>query len=125
MDDICREILCKAELCAGAQLSEGSQELLLEMCAAAHAELLSRLKEGTRLEEIRERYVMAAGILAVSMLVGLEPTRVSGFTAGSVSMKQRSEKEIRDSAGALRAQAETMLWDCLKQSGFSFRTVRA
>ena len=125
MDDICQEILAKAKLCLGAELGTVSEDLLYEMCLAAHGELFGRLRDDVSVEEIRGQYALAAGVLAVSLFVGLEQSKVAGYTAGNVTVRHRSEKEARDNARALRAQAETLLLGYLKEREFDFRAVRA
>lgn len=125
MEDICEEILRKAKPILGAELTALSEELLFEMCQAAHFELFSRLREDVSVNEIYEQYVRAAGILAVSLFLGLEPEKVESFTAGNVTIRHRSERDKRESVGSLRAQAELMLLGYLQEREFRFKAVRA
>lgn len=125
MNDICQEILQRAKLVIGEELAPLSEELLYEMCMAAHLELFTRLREDVSVDEIREQYVRAASVLAVSLFVGLEPGQVESFTAGNVTVKRRSAKAAQDNARSLRAQAETMLLGYLQERDFCFRAVRS
>lgn len=125
MDNICQAILVKAKAALGGEQSEGASALLGEMCEAAHFELGSRLREGVSVSDIYEQYIKAAGILAVSMFVGLRPSEAESFTAGSVSMRLQSAREVCERARLLRTQAELMLAGYLKEQGFRFEAVRS
>ena len=125
MDDICQEILTMAKSVLGSELSAVSEELLLQMCESAHFEFFSRLREDVSVEEIHDQYVRAAGIMAVSFFLGLEPACLASYTAGNVTVRHKSEKEKQESIHSLRAQAEMLLLGYLKEREFCFRGVRA
>lgn len=94
-------------------------------CSAAANELSARLRDDIKVEDIRENFVSAAAVLAVSLFIMLDDCGDwSSFKAGNISVSRRGSGSMRGSASALRTQAETMLGDALKDSGFIFRGVR-
>ena len=95
-------------------------EVLSALCAAASAELLSRLREGTDVESIKPLFVTAAGVLALSMYIALGDEGDCAFKAGSFSMSTGGKAA---SAHSLRKQAEAMLASYISDSGFEFRGV--
>lgn len=90
--------------------------LLYALCAAADAELKSRLKADAVPEEIEELFVTAAGMLALAMLSESSEDKISYFEAGSLSVSL----EGGTSAYALRRQAESLLKGYLESGDFAF-----
>ena len=107
------EILSFARERAG----EEGGDILPALCKVAGAELLSSLRQGVSPEEIREQFVSAAGVLALSMYIAVDDSRVSSFRAGNLSVSTVSGQADADS---LRALAETMLASYLTDQGFAF-----
>ncbi len=105
------------------ELPTESAEVLRAVCAAAAAELESRLRKGVTSEKIQELFVTAAGMLALSMYMELGNAQhdgVSSFSAGHLSVQLGGAAA---SAASLRKQAETMLSAYL-DGGFAFMGVR-
>lgn len=99
----------------------GRQETLSALCAAASAEIMARLREGVSVEDIKETFVTAAGVLALSMYIALGDSGGDfSFRAGNLSVSQSGGGSKAD---ALRAQAENMLARYLIDQGFDFRSV--
>lgn len=97
------------------------QETLNALCAAASTEILSRLREGVKAEDIKETFVTAAGVLALSMYIALgEGGGNYSFKAGNLSVSQSGGESKAD---ALRRQAESILAHYLVDQGFDFRSV--
>lgn len=112
------EILAFAETLCG---SGADAALLSAMCSSAAAELAGRLKEGLTPEELGERFVAAAGVLALGMYCAVSDAgKLKSFKAGSLSVEYAGGEA---SPEALRAAAERMLADCLADRGFAFRGV--
>lgn len=119
------EIYEKAVELLGGSVSDGKVAALRSMCEAAGAELLARLRSGVSAEEIKASFVMAAGVLALSMYTQLSgDEEVSSFSAGNLSVSKSKSSGGGSSASALRAQAETMLASYLTGHGFEFLGVR-
>jgi len=94
------------------------------MCQSAENELSARLKERVRTEDIREEFIGAAAMLALSMYMqfsGIEEW--SSFKAGNLSVSRRGSGAARSVAAALRKQAEGMLWAYMEDGSFDFRGV--
>ena len=107
---------------------EREGELLQSMCCAAGAELVSRLQEGVDAGDIRELFVTAAGILALSMYIEFgsgTAAQHGNIRVGNVSVSGASGG-VGEAASAarLRRQAEHMLAAYLRDNGFDFRGVR-
>ena len=112
------EILAFAETLCG---SGADAALLSAMCSAAAAELAGRLREGLTPEELGERFVAAAGVLALSMYCAVSDAgRLKSFKAGSLSVEYADGEA---SPEGLRAAADRMIADCLADRGFEFRGV--
>ncbi len=122
--EIKQEIFEKAKLVYKEELSASEESALHEMCAAAHAELLSRLKDGVLIDTIHDEFVRAAGVLGIALFIGLDCQSLDSFSAGSVTLKKRGDEATRKAALALRSQAELMLTAYLKDGGFYFGAVR-
>lgn len=91
------------------------------LCKAAAAQLLTRLKKGVDREDIHSQFVMAAGMLALSMYIAASGSgEVTAFKAGNLSV-QRSGGE--SAADALRRQAELLLGGYIEDQGFAFMCV--
>lgn len=101
---------------------EGEQALLEKLCAAASAQLLARLRSGTDPESIKELFVTAAGVLALSMYSALgQSGGALSFRAGNLSVSRSGG----ESAHSLRREAEAMIADYLADRGFEFRSVES
>ena len=109
-----------SEMCAG----ELSETVMMTLCRAAAGELRQRLREGVGAGEIKELFVAAAGILALSMYAaaGARPAMTS-FKAGNLSVTCADGGETV-SAPALRRLAESMLSSYIRDEGFGFMGVR-
>ncbi len=96
-------------------------ELLCTLCAAAAAELETRLRDGCSSGDLGARFTVAAGVLARSMYCALEkPERLRSFRAGEVS----AEYDGVTDPDTLRAIAEDLLAGYLRDRGFGFAGVR-
>lgn len=95
------------------------------LCAAAGAELESRLRAGASAEALDGRFDMAAALLALARFVEANGADGAGSVkAGRVTVSGASGAQRALSAAALRREAEAMLADCLTDREFSFRGVR-
>ena len=116
------EILAAAKNLLGERA--GNEAALEAMCGAAEDEFLSRLREEAVLTDIRERFIGASAVLAMSLYMQIGDSEDwSSFRAGNVSVSRRGSGSARSSASALRKQAESMLSGCLEDNGFDFRGV--
>jgi len=120
------DIYQKAEAFLGeGQLSSERGAVLESMCELAAAELEARLREGLSPQEIREQFVIAAGILALSLYISLgEGESLSAFKAGNIAVTKKTQGQTAASAASLRKMAEAALGACLEDRGFDFRGVR-
>ncbi len=110
-----------SELCA----SELPETAFMTLCAAAEGELTRRLRDGVRAADIRETFVAAAGVLALSMyMTAGGKGAVTSFKAGNLAVSCADGGETV-SAGRLRALAESMLSDYIRDESFGFMGVRA
>ena len=97
------------------------ETVLQSLCAAASAQLLARLKEEVDREAIRSEFVMAAGMLALSMYIAASGSgEVTAFKAGNLSVERRGGESAAD---ALRRQAELLLSGYIEDQGFAFRCI--
>jgi hypothetical protein len=121
------EIYARACSLLGGDVGQENAAALTAMCEAAGAELEARLRRGVSAQEIRQLFVSAAGVLALSMYIQLFGAcdDTSSFKAGSVTVSRRSPSAVKVSAASLRKQAEAMLAAYLEDRGFDFRGVRA
>ena len=122
--EIKQEIFEIAKLVYKEELSASYESALNEMCAAAHAELLSRLKDGVTVDTIHDEFVRAAGVLAIALFIGLDCPSLDSLSAGNVTLKKRGEEATKNTALSLRNQAELMLAGYLKDGGFYFGAVQ-
>lgn len=91
------------------------------LCRAAAAQLLARLKKGVDREEIRSQFVMAAGMLALSMYIAASGAgEVTAFKAGNLSVERGGGESAAD---ALRRQAELLLGGYIEDQGFAFECI--
>ena len=114
------EVLDRAELFLGGELSESGRQTLSALCAVAAANLESRLRSGVSVEDIKEDFVTAAGVLALSMYSAVGGGDFSSVRVGELTLT-RGGGDFSDS---LRALAEEMLASQLTERGFDFRGVR-
>lgn len=104
---------------------EVSETVLMTLCKSAAGELRERLRSGVSAAEIKERFVAAAGVLALSMYAaaGAAPApAVRAFKAGNLSVSCAGAETA--SAASLRRQAERMLSAYLRDGDFAFLGVR-
>ena len=104
---------------------EVSETVLMTLCMSAAEELRGRLRSGVSAAEIKERFVAAAGVLALSMYIaaGASPApAVRSFRAGNLSVSCAGTEV--PSAASLRRQAERMLSAYLRDEEFAFLGVR-
>lgn len=121
-----RKIFDLASTLAGGEVSE---TVLRTLCSAAARELEHRLRDGVSPRQIRELFVTAAGVLALSMYIasGAAPApahTLKSFRAGNLSVSCADPDEPV-SAASLRRCAERMLSDFLRDEGFAFLGVRS
>lgn len=103
----------------------GDAAVLEKLCAAAASELESRLREGVSSDDAGERFVTAAGILALSMYIEVGGADgAQSVRAGNVTIGRRGARSGIVSAAALRREAEAMLSSYLRDRGFEFVGVR-
>lgn len=120
-----QDIESKAREMLGFSPLAESGKALRSVCAAAGAELESKLRAGVKSSDIEELFVCAAGILAISMYLELDDIpkeKIDSFKAGELSVKLREGTRLQ-SASALRKRAETMLAAYLDCGGFEFMGV--
>ena len=99
-------------------------DLLNEMCSQADAEFKGRIKKHVDRVEIRELYVRACAMLAVSLYLQFDETGDYSFVrVGSVSLSRRGAGTLRSTIETLRRQAELLLAPCLEDSNFWFQSV--
>lgn len=109
-----------SELCA----SELPETAAMTLCGAAEGELARRLRGDVDIEEIRETFVAAAGVLALSMYMAAGGRgAVTSFKAGNLAVSCAGGGEAA-SADRLRALAESMLSAYLRDESFGFMGVR-
>lgn len=97
---------------------EESEELIKRLCSAAAAELEAKLRDGVKVEDIKEQFVTAAGVLALSMYTALGGAKTPrSFRAGQLSVEFGGKNANADS---LRRAAESMLAGYLTGRGFAF-----
>jgi hypothetical protein len=80
----------------------------------AELELMKRLKNDVTVEDIRDAFIAAASLLAVSLYFSME-SGVS-WSAGSLSVKREGDSI----ADTLRLEAETMLSGYIEDEEFYF-----
>lgn len=103
---------------------EISETALMTLCAAAAGELKRRLREGVSAGQIKEEFVTAAGMLALSMYIAAETKPdVTSFRAGNLAVGCRAGGGDV-SAASLRRQAESLLAAYLQEGDFAFLGVR-
>ncbi len=97
---------------------------MITLCSAAEGELRRKLRDGVRVADIKELFVAAAGVLALSMYMAAgAKSAVTSFKAGNLAVNCAGDG-LTVSAPALRAQAESMLSSYLRDEGFGFMGVR-
>lgn len=112
------------EFASGLCTAELPETVMPALCAAAEGELSRRLRGGVDIEEIRETFVAAAGMLALSMFMSAGGRgAVTSFKAGNLAVSCAGGGEAA-SADRLRALAETMLSAYLRDEDFGFMGVR-
>ena len=100
---------------------DADSALLEKLCAAASADIVARLRQGVEPEDIRQQFVTAAGVLALSMYTALAgDTHPRYFRAGQLSVNFGGSSPSADS---LRAEAERILARYIRDSGFAFMGV--
>ncbi|MCI2106213.1 MAG: hypothetical protein LKK00_05770 [Intestinimonas sp.] len=115
------EIMALARSLGG--LGEEEDSRLLPLCQAAEAELTGRLREGIAPEDCAQAFSLAAAWLALAdRSAGQETDGVTGFTAGSFTVR-REGGEARQAVETLRRRAEAILAPWLKDGGFAFQGV--
>ena len=120
MDIYTEEILNFAGEALGGEAAESGR--LSALCEAASAELLGRLREGVDVAEIKQLFVTAAGVLALSMYMAVGDEGKKTVKAGHLSVSTGGKAA---SAHSLRKQAEAMLSAYIADCGFDFRSVEA
>ena len=103
-----------------------AEEALLELlCQAAEQRWNKRLRPGVTAEDCGEAFPCAVAFTAAADLAAARGgDGVSGFTAGSVSVRIRSAAESCALAESLRRTAERLMAPCAAPEDFCFRGVR-
>ena len=103
-----------------------AEEALLELlCQAAEQRWNKRLRLGVTAEDCGEAFPCAAAFTAAADLAAARGgDGVSGFTAGSVSVRIRSAAESCALAESLRRTAERLMAPFAAPEDFCFRGVR-
>lgn len=118
------EILALARTLSGASQAENS--LLGLLCTAAEAEWTTRLRCGVTVGDCGAALQCAAAFTAVAGLVSGRggDESVAGFTAGNVSVSEKSAGETTALAQNLRGQAEKLMAPYVAEDKFAFCGVR-
>lgn len=119
--DIIDEIFKKAKLFLN--IDDEKETVLRLMCASAHEVLSARICDGVILTDVHDRYIRGAGLYAASMMVGIDNSDVESFSAGKLSVHKQSAWASRNSATAMRKQAELMLKGIVEPDNFVFKAV--
>ena len=106
--------------CRALGAEEGQEELLLPLLQAALEELSGRLRPGVSPRDCGSALPLAAAMVAMDRLAGLEGGggEVTAFTAGDLSVRRES------TGGGLTRQAQALLRPWLAPGDFAFRGVR-
>ena len=116
-------ILTLAKVLSGA--GEDEEPLLEALCQAAEQQWERRLRPGVTAEDCGEAFPCAAAFTAAADLAAARGgDGVSGFTAGSVSVRIRSAAESCALAESLRRTAERLMAPFAAPEDFCFRGVR-
>ena len=104
---------------------EDEEPLLEALCQAAERQWERRLRPGVTAEDCGEAFPCAAAFTAAADLAAARGgDGVSGFTAGSVSVRIRSAAESCALAESLRRTAERLMAPFAAPEDFCFRGVR-
>ena len=104
------------EICAKAAEFSGSDQSRLRICAeAAELMLRRRLREGVSPENIKETFVAAAALMALSICYAADEG--ISWSAGAASL---SLPEGGDAAGTLAGHAEALLEGYLEDGDMRF-----
>ena len=104
-------------------VSDSQLAALEALCRAAEAEVTARLRGGMAPEDCAPAFVLGCAWLALADLAAGESAGVEKFTAGSLTIQERSGADGAARSAALRLQAETVLGPWLDDQGFAFRGV--
>ena len=116
-------ILTLAKVLSGA--GEDEEPLLEALCQAAERQWERRLRPGVTAEDCGEAFPCAAAFTAAADLTAAKGgDRVSGFTAGSVSVQVRSPGEASTQAAELRRTARRLMAPFTAPGDFAFQGVR-
>ena len=116
-------ILTLAKVLSGA--GEDEEPLLEALCQAAERQWERRLRPGVTAEDCGEAFPCAAAFTAAADLAAARSGgQVSGFTAGSVSVRIRGAAESCALAESLRRTAERLMAPFAVPDDFCFRGVR-
>lgn len=116
-------ILTLAKVLSGA--GEDEEPLLEALCQAAERQWERRLRPGVTAEDCGEAFPCAVAFTAAADLAAARGgDGVSGFTAGSVSVRIRSAAESCALAESLRRTAERLMAPFAAPEDFCFRGVR-
>lgn len=102
-------VFTQALMLAGS-LEERQTQLLRLLCSACCASLEARLREGLKVQDCREEFVMAASLFALAALgnASQEGMQLEEFKAGDLTLKQSGTG--RDAASrCLERQAEQVI----------------
>ena len=104
---------------------EDEEPLLEALCQAAERQRERRLRPGVTAEDCGEAFPCAAAFSAAADLAAARGGgQVSGFTAGSVSVRIRGAAESCALAESLRRTAERLMAPFAVPDDFCFRGVR-
>ena len=115
------EIFAVASAFCGAE-----NETLRPICAVAEKEITGKLSDGVSPGDCSETLIVAAALLAVSIYgqVLSGGSEAASFSAGDVSVTNKSGGSIASAGNYLRSQAELMMAPYIDDNGFSFLGVR-
>jgi len=113
-------VLDRALLFLGGEISDDGRAKLQKLCDIAVSQLEGRLKAGENAENLGEQFVMAAGVLALSMYAAIGKDELSSVKIGSVTLTKKSGSIVSE----LKKLSEELLAGCLKDKGFCFMEVR-
>ncbi len=101
------------------------EEGLRRLCPGAEEELRGRLREGITPEDCTPAFCMGAAWLALAGLcAGAGAGQAEEFSAGGLTIKRGSGKNLLERSEGLRRQAELIMGPYLEDRGFSFVGVR-
>ena len=101
------------------------QELLEALCTIAEAAWRERLRDGVAAEDCSEAFCCAAALTAAADYIAARTgSGVTSFSAGEISIQEKSGGEDGQLAQSLRQTAQTLMRPYAVPEGFCFKGVR-